>query len=37
MRNCASSTTHFFEVSQLEIDAAFSSIARQINKLRLTQ
>ena len=37
MRNCASSTTHFYEVSQLEVDAAFSSIARQINKLRLTQ
>ena len=37
MRNCASSTSHFYEVDQLKVDAAFSSIARQINKLRLTQ
>jgi Flp pilus assembly protein TadG len=37
MRNCASYTTHFYEVGQLEIGAAFSSIARQISKLRLTQ
>ncbi len=37
MRNCATSTSHFYEVDQLDIDAAFSSIARQINKLRLTQ
>jgi Flp pilus assembly protein TadG len=37
MRNCATTTTHFYEVSQIDIDAAFSSIARQINKLRLTQ
>ena len=37
MRNCATTTTHFYEVGQLDIDAAFSSIARQINKLRLTQ
>lgn len=37
MRNCASTPANFFEVSQVEIGAAFSSIARQINQLRLTQ
>ena len=37
MRNCASTPANFFEVDQLEISAAFSSIARQINALRLTQ
>jgi hypothetical protein len=37
MRNCASTPANFFEVDQLEIGAAFSSIARQINQLRLTQ
>ena len=36
MRNCASTTANFFEVDQLEIGAAFNSIARQINQLRLT-
>jgi Flp pilus assembly protein TadG len=37
MGNCASTPTHFYEVGQLEIESAFSSIARQINQLRLTQ
>ena len=37
MRTCASTVNHFFEVDQLEIGAAFSSIARTINQLRLTQ
>jgi hypothetical protein len=37
MRTCASTPANFFEVDQLEIAAAFSSIARQINQLRLTQ
>ncbi|MEM0935325.1 MAG: Tad domain-containing protein [Pseudomonadota bacterium] len=37
MRNCASSINHYFDVDQLEIGAAFSSIARTINQLRLTQ
>lgn len=38
MRACASSTSHFFRASGREqINAAFSTIARQINELRLTQ
>jgi Flp pilus assembly protein TadG len=38
MRYCASSTSHFFRASgKAQIDAAFSTIARQINELRLTQ
>jgi Flp pilus assembly protein TadG len=37
MRRCASYSTHFYEVDQLQVGAAFSSIARQISKLRLTQ
>ena len=37
MRNCASTINHYFDVNQLEIGAAFSSIARTINQLRLTQ
>lgn len=37
MRNCASSPSHFFRVEGVEIEEAFTSIARQINKLRLTQ
>ena len=36
-RNCASTINHYFDVNQLEIGAAFSSIARTINQLRLTQ
>lgn len=37
MRDCASSPSHFFRVDGVEISDAFSSIARQINQLRLTQ
>ncbi|MFK7835382.1 MAG: pilus assembly protein TadG-related protein [Sulfitobacter sp.] len=37
MRECASSPSHFFRVEGVEIEEAFSSIARQINQLRLTQ
>ncbi len=37
MRNCASSPSHFFRVEGVEIEDAFSAIARQINQLRLTQ
>lgn len=37
MRECASSPSHFFRVEGIEITEAFSSIARQINQLRLTQ
>lgn len=34
--DCASSPSHFYDVDGTEIDEAFSSIARQINQLRLT-
>jgi uncharacterized protein YegL len=37
IKNCASSDSHFFDVSGLEIANAFSSIASSIRKLRLTQ
>lgn len=37
MRNCASSPAHYFDVEGTEIVAAFQSIARQINQLKLTQ
>ena len=37
MRDCASSPSHYFEVQGTEIEDAFSSIARSINQLRLTQ
>lgn len=38
MRYCASSASHFFRATGREqINAAFSTIARQINELRLTQ
>jgi Flp pilus assembly protein TadG len=37
MRNCASSPSHFFEVDNGRLDDAFTAIASQINKLRLTQ
>ncbi len=37
MKNCASSTSHFFRVEGIEIRDAFEAIARQINQLRLTQ
>ncbi len=38
MKYCASSDSHFFRASgKAQINAAFSTIARQINELRLTQ
>ncbi|WP_116084518.1 VWA domain-containing protein [Tropicimonas sp. IMCC34011] len=37
LSDCASTTSHFFDVRAIEIAQAFSSIARQINQLRLTQ
>lgn len=37
MRSCASSPSHFFEVTGTEITDAFKAIAKQINQLRLTQ
>ncbi|MEM6890991.1 MAG: TadE/TadG family type IV pilus assembly protein [Pseudomonadota bacterium] len=37
LSNCASSTSNFYDVQGLDIAAAFESIARQINQLRLTQ
>lgn len=37
MRACASSASHYFDVSGVEISEAFSAIARTINQLRLTQ
>ncbi|MCT4557027.1 MAG: pilus assembly protein TadG-related protein [Pelagimonas sp.] len=37
MRNCASSPSHFFRVEGIAIQDAFSSIARTISQLRLTQ
>ena len=37
MRTCASSPSHFFEVDNGDLNDAFTAIASQINKLRLTQ
>lgn len=37
MRNCASSPSHFFAVSGLDISNAFRTIAASIHKVRLTQ
>lgn len=37
LRNCASSTTTFYDIDGLDIAKAFEAIARQINQLRLTQ
>ncbi|GHG90381.1 TadE/TadG family type IV pilus assembly protein [Pseudodonghicola xiamenensis] len=37
LKYCASSDSHYFDVSGLEISDAFSSIASSIRKLRLTQ
>ncbi len=37
MRDCASTPSHYFDVSGVEISEAFSAIARTINQLRLTQ
>lgn len=37
MRDCATTPSHYFDVSGVEISEAFSAIARTINQLRLTQ
>ncbi|MDX2483644.1 MAG: pilus assembly protein [Pseudodonghicola sp.] len=37
LEDCASSSSHFFDVDGLEISDAFASIASSIRKLRLTQ
>lgn len=37
MRNCASSSSHFYDVKGLDIAAAFQSIAMAIQKIKLTQ
>lgn len=37
MRTCASSPSHFYDVSGLDIASAFQSIATSIQKIRLTQ
>ncbi len=37
LADCASSPAYFYDVNSLDIASAFASIARQINKLRLTQ
>ena len=37
MQSCASSDAHHFDVDGLDIDNAFTSIAREIHELRLTQ
>ena len=36
MRDCASSPTHFFPITGLNIETAFQAIAKTINQLRLT-
>jgi len=36
MRNCASSDAHHFDATGLNLDNAFTSIAREIHELRLT-
>ncbi|WEK03240.1 MAG: pilus assembly protein [Candidatus Devosia phytovorans] len=36
LRNCASSTSHYYDVSSLDIASAFQSIATSIQKIRLT-
>lgn len=37
LEDCASSDSHYFDVENIDIGAAFQSIATQINQLRLTQ
>jgi hypothetical protein len=37
LQSCASSIAHYFDASGLEIESAFSSIASNIIRLRLTQ
>ena len=36
MKNCASSDAHYFDADGLDLSSAFAAIAREINKLRLT-
>jgi hypothetical protein len=36
MRGCASSTSNYFQIQDLNIDVAFEAIAKTINQLRLT-
>ena len=36
LEDCAGSSTHFYDIDAIEIGQAFSSIAEQINQLRLT-
>jgi len=36
LEDCAGSSTHFYDIEAIEIGQAFSSIAEQINQLRLT-
>ncbi|MCB1331728.1 MAG: hypothetical protein KDK28_20685 [Maritimibacter sp.] len=36
MKDCASSDSHYFDANGLDLSSAFSAIAREINKLRLT-
>lgn len=37
MKNCASSDSHYYDVSGIEISEAFQAIARTINQLKLVQ
>ncbi|RUS60900.1 hypothetical protein EGN72_06890 [Pseudorhodobacter sp. E13] len=37
IRNCATSTSHYFDVSGVDISTAFRSIANNISQLKLTQ
>ncbi|RDC75446.1 hypothetical protein DLJ49_01490 [Rhodovulum sp. 12E13] len=37
LEDCAGSSTSFYDIDAIEISQAFSSIAQQINQLRLTQ
>ncbi|MEM7778607.1 MAG: hypothetical protein AAF732_23765, partial [Pseudomonadota bacterium] len=37
MRSCASTPSYFFNVQDLNVQSAFSAIATNINKLKLTQ
>lgn len=37
VRNCASSTAHYFDASSVDISSAFRAIANNISQLRLTQ
>ena len=37
IQNCATSSTHYYEASTLNVSTAFKSIATRISQLRLTQ